>query len=53
MLASELNPGLDLNDLYFKMDQSNSKTIPTISKNSTQFNEKQVNFQQLLAMWGQ
>ena len=46
-LASELNPGLDLNDLYFKMDQSNSKTIPSISKNVTQFNEKQVNFQQI------
>ena len=42
-LASELNPGMDLNDLYFKMDRSNSNAIPSITKNFTQFDEKQVN----------
>ncbi|XP_028407739.1 rRNA-processing protein fcf2-like [Dendronephthya gigantea] len=41
-LASELDPGLDPNKLYFKMDQSNSKAIPCISKHLPQFDEKQI-----------
>ena len=33
---------MESDDLYFKMDQSNSKAIPSITKNFTHFNEKQV-----------
>lgn len=42
-LASELDPGLDTNELYFKMDQCNSKAIPCISNHLPHINEKQVN----------
>lgn len=40
-LASELNPGLDDNDLYFKMNESNAKPISSANSNLL-FNDKEI-----------
>lgn len=41
-LASELNPGLDSGDLYFKMNESNSRPVSSDKINRLQFNDKQI-----------